>query len=94
VGDYPSRFYIVFRVTDVDEFEDENDHGFAFFDGSQWLVTGDGVLDFIDLNGRILSQVRVSGQQRLSLPDVASGMYLFRLTNGKETKIQKVIVTK
>ena len=94
VGDYPSRFYIIFRVTDVEEYEDENNHSFAFFDGTQWLVTGDGVLDFIDLNGRILSQMRVNGQQRLSLPDVASGMYLFRLTNGKETKIQKVIVTK
>lgn len=94
VGDYPSRFYIIFSVTDVEEHEDDSNHSFAFFDGTQWLVTGDGVLDFIDLNGRVLSQVRVNGQQRLSLPDVASGVYLFRLTNGKETKVQKVIVTK
>lgn len=95
VGDYPSRFYITFDVTDVEEHEEDIDHSFAFFDGSQWMVTGNGELEFIDLQGRVLSRMRVSGgQSRVNLPDVASGMYLFRLTNGQETKIQKIIVNR
>lgn len=92
-GDYPSRFLIVFNVTDVEE-HTEN-HNFVFFDGSQWLVTGDGELEFIDLNGQVLWEKKVNGgQSRVTVPEVASGMYLFRLTNGKETKVQKVIVNR
>ena len=95
VGDYPSRFYITFSVTDVEEHEDDGDDSFVFFDGSQWVITGEGTLDFIDLHGRVLHSSRISGgQSRVSLPGVASGVYLFRLTNGHETRIQKVIVTR
>ena len=92
-GDYPSRFYIVFDVTGVDEF-DEGDHNFVFFDGSQWVVTGDGVLDCIDVHGRVLWSSSVSGQSRVGLPKVACGVYLMRLTNSNGTKVQKVIINK
>ena len=90
-GDYPSRFYITFRFTDVEE---NQDHPFVFFDGSQWVVTGEGEVEFIDLLGQVLARRRVSGQTRLNLPEVAEGVYLFRLIEGQETKIQKVIVKK
>ena len=97
--DYPSRFQIVFRLDDdleepdePEEPEDDDGQNFAFFDGSQWVVTGDGMLDFIDLHGHILSRYDVHGQRRVSLPVVASGMYLFRLSNSEEVKLQKIIV--
>ena len=90
--DYYSRFYIVFDVTGIEE-NDGND-GFVFFEGSQWMVTGDGDLDFIDMNGRVLWTGRVSGQQRVSLPNVAAGIYMFRLVESNNVKIQKVIVKK
>lgn len=91
--DYASRFYIVFDCLDVEEQEEDSDHSFAFFDGSQWVVTGDGVLELIDLQGRILWQEKVSGgQRRVCLPDVAKSLYLLRLVNAKETKVQKIIV--
>ena len=91
VGDYASRFYITFNVTDVEE--NVEDSTFVFFDGSQWMVTGEGELEFIDLHGRVLWRERVGGgQSRVGVPNVACGMYLFRLTNGWETKVQKVIV--
>ena len=92
-GDYPSRFYIVFDVTGVDEFDD-GDHNFVFFDGSQWVVTGDGLLEFIDVHGRVLWQKTVSDQSRVGLPNVACGMYLMRLTNNEGTRVQKVIIDK
>ena len=90
--DYYSRFYIVFDVTDVEE-HDGND-GFVFFEGSQWMVTGDGDLDFIDMNGRVLWTGHVSGQQRVNVPAVAAGIYMFRLVDSNSVKIQKVIVKK
>ena len=94
VGDYPSRFYITFSVTDVEEYEGEDD-GFVFFDGSEWVVTGDGQLDFIDMHGRVLWSNRLSGgQNRVGLPQVACGVYLLRLTNAEGTKVQKIIVTR
>lgn len=88
--DYYARFYIVFDVTDVEELE--GDDNFVFFDGSQWVVTGDGDLDFIDMHGRILRTVRVSGQTRVTLPKVASSVYLLRLSNPKGVKMQKIVV--
>lgn len=92
-GDYPSRFYIVFNVTDVPEHTE--DDSFVFFDGSQWVVTGEGDLEFIDLQGQVLWKSQVhGGQSRVSVPVVACGMYMFRLINGKETKVQKVVVNR
>jgi hypothetical protein len=91
VGDYPSRFYIVFNVTDVDEHLEGN--GFVFFDDSQWIVTGEGDLEFIDVQGQVLVRKHVSGgQSRVTVPDVAPGVYLFRLSNSEGTRVQKVIV--
>jgi len=92
-SDYPSRFLIVFNLTDVEEHGDEPNH-FVINNGTEWIVTGDGLLQFIDVNGQVLWQDRVNGQSRVSLPWVADGPYLFRLINSAETKVQKVIVTK
>jgi hypothetical protein len=93
--DYYSRFYITFDCLDVEEYEeDEVEKTFAFFDGSQWVVTGEGSLELIDLQGRILWQERVSGgQSRVSIPDVAKSLYLLRLVNSSEgTKVQKIVI--
>ena len=91
--DYASRFYIAFECTDVEEHEEEVDNTFAFFDGSQWVITGEGSLELIDLQGRVLWNARiVGGQSRVSLPNVATGLYLFRLTNANETRVQKIVI--
>ena len=103
-GDYYSRFYITFDVTGIEEEEEEDDDttgtastSFAFFDGSEWVVTnsshGTAQLDFIDLQGRVLhSTTLAEGQARIGLPDVAKGMYLMRLNSNNGTKVQKIIV--
>ena len=91
-SDYKSRFLIVFEVTDVEE-NLEGFHNFVFFDGSQWIATGEGNLEFIDLLGHVLWSERLTGgQTRISLPEVAKSLYMFRLTNAHETKVQKVLV--
>ena len=93
--DYYSRFYITFDCLDVEEYEEDDvEKTFAFFDGSQLVVTGEGTLELIDLQGRILWQERVSGgQSRVSIPDVAKSLYLLRLVNSSEgTKVQKIVI--
>ena len=90
--DYASRFYITFNCVDVEEHEEEIENSFAFFDGSEWVVTGEGTLELIDLQGRVLNRWRLTGgQSRVSMPDVAKSMYLLKLVNSQETKVQKII---
>ena len=103
-GDYWSRFYITFEVTGLDEDQDDDDAStgtastiFAFFDGSQWVVTNDGhgpaTLDLIDMQGRVLYSTTVAeGQARIGLPYVAKGMYLMRMTNRNGMFVQKIVV--
>jgi hypothetical protein len=89
-SDYWSRFLIVFNLTDVEEHEI---HNFVFFNGSEWIVTGEGDLEFIDVLGHVLMHTHVSGgQTRVRLPKVAPALYFMRLTNGKECMVQKIVV--
>ena len=101
--DYWSRFYITFDLSsmDVDEQTDDDTNSgnnqFAFFDGSQWVVTNNGngsaQLDFIDMLGRVLHSTTLSeGQTRISLPNIAKGLYLLRMTNQNGMFVQKIVV--
>ena len=89
-SDYLSRFYIVFDVTDIDEFDDN--HVFAFFDGSEWVVNGKGQFDLIDMTGRILYSTEfVNEQNRVNLSPYAKGVYLMRLSGDMNTTTQKIV---
>ena len=91
--DYSTRFYIVFSCTDVDEHEEETENNFAFFDGSQWVVNGNGQLELVDLLGRVLQSVRVSGDQsRVGFSQYQNGIYLLRLRSGNMVKVQKIVL--
>ena len=90
--DYASRFYITYTVTDVDEYS-EGDGSFAFFDGSEWVVNGKGQLDIVDVTGRVLFSKRIANEQnRVNLDNVAKGVYLMRVIDGKNTMVQKIVV--
>ncbi len=90
--DYASRFYITYTVTDVDENVD-GESNFAYFDGSDWVVNGQGTLDVVDVLGRTLfSQRLTNDQNRVNLNGVAKGVYLLRVSNGKNTMVQKIVV--
>ncbi len=90
--DYASRFYITYRVTDVDEMN-EGDGTFAYFDGSEWIIEGQGTLDVVDVLGRTLYSERlVNDKNRVSLDNVAPGAYLLRVSNGTNTMVQKIVV--
>jgi hypothetical protein len=89
-SDYLSRFYIVFDVTDVEEFNEN--HIFAFYDGNNWVVNGTGFLQLIDVTGRIIFEERLRDEQNhINLRPYAKGVYLMRLTNHNIVKTQKII---
>lgn len=93
--DFESRFKLVFQYTGIEENGEvsTNSANFAFFNGDELIVNGEGRFEFIDLQGRRLYVTDVYGAQNsVSLPNVASGLYLLRLTDGKQSKTQKIVV--
>ena len=98
VEDYKSRFKLVFRCDEEpdepDEPDDpnESDH-FAFMFGDELIVNGEGMLQMFDVQGRCLMTTRVTGgQSSVSLPKVASGVYLLRLIGNDKVKVQKMVI--
>jgi len=101
-SDYKSRFKLVFRC-EGDEPEDpeepdepddgeDSDH-FAFMFGDELVVNGEGMLQMFDVQGRCLMETRAVGQQSShTLPSVAAGVYVFRLTGDKKVKVQKMVI--
>ena len=92
-SDYDSRFKLVFAYTGVEENEIELPDNFAFFNGDDLIVNGEGRLECIDLQGRVLFVTDLYGtQNHVALPDFSSGMYLLSLRNGKQCMVQKIII--
>ena len=95
--DYAARFYIVFSVTDVDEFEDpEINNNFAYFNGYGWVIEGQGQLELVDMLGRVLYTDHLFGEETLVHFDgVAAGMYMIRLVDGTKLKaVQRIVIRK
>ncbi len=92
--DYASRFYITHVCTDTDENEIDNaGSNFAFFDGSEWIVNGKGRLEMVDMTGHVLYARQLSDEQnRFALNGYASGIYLLRISNSKNVKVQKIVI--
>ncbi|MBR5725853.1 MAG: T9SS type A sorting domain-containing protein, partial [Muribaculaceae bacterium] len=86
-SDYPSRFKLVFQAhEDGTPTESET---FAYFNGSQWMVSniGEATLQVIDVMGRIVNAKTISGNAEVSID--MPGVYVVRLINGNNVKIQK-----
>lgn len=86
-GDYASRFTLVLsNTTGLVEH-------FAFFNGHNWTVSnqGEATLQVIDVTGRLVSTKTIDGTTQLDI-NAAPGVYMFRLVNGTDVKVQKVVV--
>lgn len=93
--DYESRFKIVFSCKLIpDEPDDpEPDAPFVFQMGDELVVSGEGRFEVIDVLGHILASMELYGEEsHLSLPKTAAGVYVMRLINGTETKVQKMVI--
>lgn len=93
-SDYKSRFRLKFKCSEEDnEDTSSNASNFAFILGDELVVNGEGTLQLIDLNGRIVSKEMLHGSQSsVHLPNTAAGVYLLHLTDSNGTRIQKIIL--
>ena len=85
--DYANRFKLVFATGNNSE------DNFAFNSNGLWIISNDGeaTLQVVDVTGRILSSETISGSCSKSI-SAAPGVYMLRLINGDNMKVQKVVV--
>ena len=89
--DYPSRFKVVFAS--VSENADGDHETFAFNNNGNWIILNEGraTLQVVDVNGRILSNEQIEGCAETHI-NASAGLYIIRLINGDNVKVQKVVV--
>ena len=87
-NDYTNRFKLVFALgtTGIEE-------SFAFFNNGNLVISNEGnaTLQVVDVMGRILKSENINGSASVKV-DAAPGVYMIRLTNGSNVKVQKVVV--
>ena len=81
-ADRMARFKIVFRNTGDDGTSDI----FAYQNGNDIIVSGEGELQIFDVMGRMVSRQRVNGVETVNVK--SQGVYIFRLND----KTQKIVV--
>ena len=86
--DYESRFKLVFATGN-----NSNEDNFAFFSNGSLVINNEGeaTLQVIDNNGRIVKSESINGCTNVDV-NAASGIYMLRLVNGENVKVQKVVV--
>ncbi len=85
--DIATRFYVEFRTKGGDT--PVNSDSFAYFNGNEWFITGEGTLLLIDEMGRTLYTEYLSGEtSRVHLDRFAAGVYVLQLND----KAQKIII--
>ena len=85
--DYANRFKLVFATGD------NNSEDFAFFSNGSFVINNEGIatVQVIDVNGRIISSESINGCANVNVK-AAAGVYMIRLVNGSNVKVQKVVV--
>lgn len=88
-GDFECRFKLVFALG-----ASTSSDTFAYYNGSQWVVNASGAnatLQIVDVMGRVLSSQIINGNAEVGI-DRAAGVYLLRLVDGSDVKVQKIII--
>lgn len=96
-NDDPRRFVLVFKtginIFNVFTTNSGNKDDFSFFSNGNWIINNDGeaILQVVDVNGRILSSEEINGCVSKRI-EAAPGVYMLRLVNGNDVKVQKIVV--
>ena len=90
--DYANRFKLVFKANTGVE-ENTATETFAYFNGSEWVINNNGnaTLQVIDMMGRVVSSEQINGNTAVNI-NQAAGVYMLRLVNKDNVKVQKVVV--
>ena len=93
VTDYESRFKLVFVSNTAFDEENGDNQTFAFYSNGQYIIANEGeaTLQVIDITGHILSSETINGSVSKSI-DAPTGVYMLRLINGENVKVQKMVV--
>jgi len=95
--DRPERFELVFSTNSNNinalSIKGGNPDDFGFCNNGNWFIDNEGeaILQVIDVNGRVLSSERISGCVSKRI-EAAPGIYMLRLINGENVKVQKIVV--
>ena len=83
--DYASRFRLVFATGSQEE-------SFAFFSNGSLFINNEGnaTLQVVDVTGRIIKCENINGCASVNI-NAAPGVYMVRLINGDNMKVQKVV---
>ena len=92
-SDYTSRFKLVFAANEEDG-PSTSSGTFAFYNGSEWVISnmGEATLQVVDVMGRVVSTETVSGNATMNTNSLSAGIYMMRLINGNDVKVQKIVV--
>ena len=84
--DYANRFKLVFATGNADD-------SFAFFSNGSFVINNEGnaTLQVVDVTGRIIKSESINGCANVNV-NAAPGVYMIRLVNGDNVKVQKVVV--
>ena len=87
--DYASRFKLIFVCGNANA-DNEN---FAFFNNGSFVINNEGqaTLQVVDVMGRIIKSETINGCANVNV-NAAAGVYVLRLVNGENVKVQKVVV--
>ena len=83
VRDDENRFTLMFNAT--------NDDIFAYQNGDNIFVNGNGTLQVFDVMGRFVTSMQVNGTKCFSAEPFSNAVYVFRMI-GNEVKTQKIVV--
>ena len=90
--DYAARFYILFNNPNEEPGGNGNGEGngnFAYYDGYGWIINGEGILQLVDVTGRVLYQEYLAGDMnRVHLDNFKAGVYVLLLGD----KAQKIVI--
>ena len=86
--DYAARFKLVFNAQQNSSENDQD--GFAFISNGNIIVNGTGILQVMDVMGRMVSSHSVSNH--ISIDGLTAGVYMLRLINDDNMKIQKIVI--
>ena len=96
-ADPADRFVLVFSTSPKPSKEllsrGDNSENFSFCNNGNWIINneGDAILQVVDVNGQILSSEEINGSVSKRI-DAAPGVYMLRLINGQDMKVQKIVV--
>ena len=84
--DYSARFQL--RFSPIEKEAEEED--FAFINNGEIIISGEGMVQVIDMLGRII--INRDATHSISTSEFKPGVYVLRLTTPEKTRIQKIAI--